>query len=90
MGVIAGRYLVMAASPDLVICDVHMPRLSGFELLAALKADPLTRHVPVVLLTGDDDAAAQARFAGAADCLKKPLVASRLLDAAAAFVGPLI
>lgn len=87
---IAGRYLVMRAAPDLVICDVHMPRMSGFELLAMLKADPLTRDIPVMLLTGDDDAASIAKAAGAADCLKKPIPAERLLRAAGACVGRLI
>ena len=79
---VAGRQLAMAASPALVISDVHMPRMSGFELLAALKADPATRHIPVMLLTCDDEAEPLARAAGAAGCLKKPLTAERLQEAA--------
>jgi CheY-like chemotaxis protein len=86
---IAGRYLVMTAAPDLVICDVHMPRMTGLELLADLKADPLTRDVPVVLLTGDDDIATLAKAVGAADCLRKPVAGKRLLEMAGAFVGGL-
>jgi len=87
---IAGRYLVVRAVPDLVICDVHMPRMTGLELLAVLKADPATRDIPVVLLTCDEDAAPIAIAAGAADCLTKPIPAERLLRAAGAFVGRLI
>jgi CheY-like chemotaxis protein len=75
----------MASAPDLVLCDVHMPRMSGFELLDALKSDALTRHVPVVLVTGDEDAAAVALVRGAAACLMKPLAARRLLETASAF-----
>ncbi len=86
---IAGRYLVMKSAPDLVICDVHMPRMTGLELLADLKADPLTREVPVVLLTGDDDIVALAKAVGAADCLRKPLAGKRLLEMAGAFIGGL-
>jgi CheY-like chemotaxis protein len=85
---LAGRHLVMASSPDLVLCDVHMPRMDGFELLEALKSDALTRHVPVVLVTADEDAAAVALVRGAAACLTKPLEARRLIETASAFAGP--
>ena len=85
----AGRYLVMTALPDLVICDVHMPRMTGLELLADLKSDPLTREVPVVLLTGDEDVVALAKAVGAADCLRKPLAGKRLLEMAGALVAGL-
>ena len=84
---VRGCYVVMACMPDLVICDMHMPRMSGLELLAALKQDPPTRHIPVVLLTGDDDALAAARAAGAAECLRKPVPAAQLLRVAEAFLG---
>jgi CheY-like chemotaxis protein len=86
---VAGRYLVMTALPDLVICDVHMPRMTGLELLADLKADPLTRDVPVVLLTADEDLGALARAAGAADFLRKPIAPKQLLDVTDAFVSRL-
>ena len=86
----AGRYLVMTALPDLVICDVHMPRMTGLELLADLKSDPLTRDVPVVLLTGDDDVVTLAKAVGAADCLRKPIAAKRLLEATGALVPRLL
>jgi CheY-like chemotaxis protein len=71
-------------------CDVHMPRMTGLELLADLKSDPLTRDVPVVLLTGDDDVVALAKAVGAADCLRKPIAAKRLLETTGAFVPRLL
>ena len=37
--------------PDLVLLDLDMPRMDGFQTLAALKADPRTRRIPVVILT---------------------------------------
>jgi CheY-like chemotaxis protein len=84
---IAGRHLARAASPVLVISDVHMPRMSGLELLAALKSDPATRDIPVMLLTCDDDAESRARAAGVAGCLGKPFASAALLRAAEACTG---
>ncbi len=54
----AGLALARAEVPDLVVSDVMMPGLSGYEVCARLRADPLTSHIPLVLLTarsGDDD-----------------------------------
>jgi CheY-like chemotaxis protein len=40
--------------PELVLLDVHLPGMDGFEVLAALKGNPATCHTPVVMLTADD------------------------------------
>ncbi|MCD8101146.1 MAG: response regulator [Alistipes sp.] len=48
----AGLEAASAGQPDLVICDVMMPGLSGFEVAAKLKSDFATSHMPVILLTG--------------------------------------
>jgi len=37
--------------PDLIICDVHLPKLDGYGVVAALKADPATRHIPALAVT---------------------------------------
>ena len=47
----AAHALAISAHPDLVITDYQMPLLSGLELAGKLKADPLTRDIPVILLT---------------------------------------
>ena len=55
---LAGAALAQAEVPDLVVSDVMMPGLNGYEVCARLKTDPATSHVPVVLLTarsGDED-----------------------------------
>ena len=77
--VIAG-HLVVDTPPDLIIVDVNMPYMSGYEFVAALKADPATRHIPVVFLTVNEDVAQRAKQLGAVAYLKKPVTADKLLD----------
>ena len=70
----------MVERPDVVLLDVNMPRLDGFEVCRRLKANPATRLIPVVLLTGL--AAVEDRVrgidAGADDFLSKPYAAAEL------------
>jgi len=40
--------------PDLVILDIHMPQITGMEVLKIIKSDAKTSHIPVIILTGDD------------------------------------
>ena len=59
---------------DVVICDINMPNMNGFDLLAAVKADPGLDHVPVLMVStevkGEDIALATAY--GAACCIARP------------------
>jgi class 3 adenylate cyclase len=59
---------------DLVLLDMMMPGLSGFEVLCRLKADARTRHVPVIMISALDelDSAVRCIAAGAEDYLPKP------------------
>jgi CheY-like chemotaxis protein len=61
-------------APHLVIADVVMPGMSGFELCQRLKSDQATQDVPVILISGiiNDGVIAQARQAGAFDVVSKP------------------
>ncbi len=72
---------VKAAATDLVLSDVVMPRLDGFGLLRALRGDPATESVPVILLSAraGDDASIEGLEAGADDYLVKPFSAKELL-----------
>ena len=67
--------------PDLVLSDVMMPQLDGFGLLAALRADPRTHTVPVILLSAraGAEASAEGMDAGADDYLIKPFAARELI-----------
>ena len=77
---VEGGHLLLGKQPDLVVCDVDMPYLNGYEFVAALKADPQTRHVPVVFLTVRDDVADHAKKVGAEAYLRKPVRADQLLE----------
>jgi CheY-like chemotaxis protein len=47
----AGLQLARQSLPDLVICDVMMPKLDGFEVLSYLRSDPATADIPFIFLT---------------------------------------
>nr|WP_246298592.1 SpoIIE family protein phosphatase [Nocardioides panaciterrulae] len=71
----------LAEPPDLVLTDVMMPRLDGFELLRELRSHPETTAVPVVMLSAraGEDGTLQGLEAGADDYLVKPFAARELL-----------
>ncbi|WP_457350282.1 diguanylate cyclase domain-containing protein [Roseateles sp. P5_D6] len=72
-----GLRLARESPPDLVLVDAEMPGLSGFEVCAALRADPRLADVPVIIITGHTEVAVEvAGFAaGASDFIRKPPVA---------------
>ena len=71
---------VRSERPDLVLLDVEMPRLNGFDVCRSIKDDPPTRLLPVVLITGLSAAADRIRGidAGADEILSKPFVLGEL------------
>lgn len=68
--------------PDLILMDVRMPRMTGYEACQQIKADGRTRHIPVVFLSAKgQDSEVQAGFdAGASDYLLKPFAPMELTD----------
>jgi len=80
-GVTGGRAL-LEQTPDLIVSDVNMPFLDGFELLRLLRGDEETASIPVILLSGrsDGDTMAKAVELGAADYLTKPVTRDQLLE----------
>jgi CheY-like chemotaxis protein len=76
---ITAGYTVLRQAPDLIICDVHMPHMDGFEFVAALKADPTVPDMPVIFLTSTEEGDQRAKGLGAVGYFTKPVRADRLL-----------
>jgi DNA-binding response OmpR family regulator len=87
---VAGLRSILAAPPDLLLLDLNIPYLHGFEMLQALKNDPLTRRLPVVIITGrdDEDAYVQALQIGIDGYLTKPVQREMLLATVETALGP--
>jgi signal transduction histidine kinase/ActR/RegA family two-component response regulator len=83
--VMQGRLAIDLArehQPDVIVLDLHLPDLSGQEVLHRLRADPLTRHIPVVIASADATPGRiqRLREEGAFEYLAKPLEVQPFLD----------
>jgi DNA-binding response OmpR family regulator len=78
-----GLRAVITEQPDLILLDLTVPYLDGFEMIRVLRNDPATKRIPVVVLTGrrDDETFAQARKLGASQFLTKPVARDVLIRA---------
>ncbi len=74
--------LVGALKPDVLILDLHMPGLDGFQVLERIRANPGTRNMAVIIVSGNltEQNAARCRELGAAECLEKPVRVPALLE----------
>jgi CheY-like chemotaxis protein len=80
-----GLELIRRKRPDLVLLDVSMPGLDGFEVGEMVRRHRRTRHIPLMFLSGEDETDARARELGAIACLAKPfdpIALSRLVAGA--------
>jgi len=70
-----GLEKVKVIRPDLVLLDIMMPEMDGIEMCRALKADPETKAIPVVMVTtkGEPEKMEQAFLAGCDDYVTKPI-----------------
>lgn len=66
---------VAADPPDLILLDLMMPGMDGFEVVRRLKANPATSYIPIVMVTALDDDGSRARLAaaGVSEVINKPL-----------------
>lgn len=74
--------LIADNEPVACILDVQMPKKTGLDVLAGIKADPLTRSLPVMMLTGERNAETvlEAMNAGADDYMVKPFDPDTMLE----------
>lgn len=75
--------------PDLIVLDIMMPVLDGYETCRRLKADPLTKDIPVILLTakGRDVDKRLGFEVGASEYIVKPFSPSRLIERIYEIIG---
>ena len=73
--------IVEKQPPDLILLDIRMPQMDGFEACRKLKANTASADIPVIFLTGESDAASEsdALEAGAAGYITKPIDPAALL-----------
>jgi len=73
---------VLVEQPDLVILDVRMPKMTGYEVCRQLKENPVTSAIPVVFLSakGQEDEIQQGLASGALEYIVKPFAPDELAD----------
>lgn len=78
-----GLDLVMQEQPDLILLDLMMPDLDGWEVYHQIKADPLTSNIPVIVITAKSQAIDKVlglHIAGVDDYICKPFHSQELID----------
>jgi CheY-like chemotaxis protein len=66
--------------PDLILLDIKMPGMDGYEVCRRLKADDTTANIPVIFLTGESEVASEVADVGGAGYVIKPIEPDDLLD----------
>jgi two-component system chemotaxis response regulator CheY len=83
---IAAGYVVLRNPPNLIICDVNMPHMDGFEFISAVKSDKSIPNIPVIFLTTFEEGDSRGKELGVVGYLTKPIRADRLLSLVAKHV----
>jgi CheY-like chemotaxis protein len=73
-------YLRSAPKPAVILLDLMMPRMNGWEFRAVQRADPRLTSIPVVIVSGDGHAETSAATLGATACLVKPIDFDKLVE----------
>ena len=78
-----GLRSIIEGAPDVILLDIYVPYLEGFELLETLRTDPATKGIPVIVLTGrsDDETYARVQSIGVAGYFTKPVEREKLIKA---------
>jgi len=75
-------FLLKNNRPDMILLDVEMPEMSGYDVIWKIKTNPETRDIPVIFLTGNDEPEDELKglSLGAVDYIKKPFSPPLLLE----------
>jgi DNA-binding response OmpR family regulator len=75
--------------PDLVLLDIRMPRLTGYDVCRRLRAEPTTKNIPVAFLSakGQDSEVQAGMDAGATDYILKPFAPDQLVNRVSLLLG---
>ena len=78
----AGYQMAISEKPNIILLDLMMPVMDGFQVLSKLKSNPETRRIPVIILTAKIDAESERRCmqSGAVDYIKKPWGPGEIVD----------
>ncbi|WP_298272527.1 response regulator [Geobacter sp.] len=73
---------IAVVKPDLVILDIMLPEMDGFEVCRRIKANPETSHIPIIMLTAKKSSQDQKKGldAGAAAYVTKPFKSARIME----------
>lgn len=77
---LAASHMLLKVTPDLLICDVHMPYVDGFEFVATLRTDATLANIPVIFLTCEEEGHCRAGSLHAVGYITKPVRRERLLS----------
>ena len=85
----AGCAAALSEKPNIILLDLNMPIMDGFQVLHKLKSNPDTEHIPVIILTTRIDIESERRClqAGVTDYIKKPRDPAELQERIAIIVG---
>jgi two-component system, cell cycle response regulator DivK len=84
-----GLEIALEEHPDLILLDVAMPRMDGFEVCRAIRADPRTENIPVLFYTASvvGDLETQIKAAGGSGVLVKPMDPNLVADEVGKLIG---
>ena len=83
-----GLQMIHKHAPNLIVCDVDMPVMNGFEVLTTVKADPIYAKIPFLIITGhhDERMLKSSRDLGVEAYLIKPVAVTEFLSTVAHFL----
>lgn len=84
-----GQEKAKSEQPDLILMDIVMPQVNGLDACKALRADPATRHIPIILVTtrGEAQSMEQGYENGCNDYVTKPVNSAELLSKVRSLLG---